>query len=228
MKKLILAAFAVTCAVSVFAQGTVAFDNRTAAGFTHVWGPSPSNPGLSLVGAGSNDTVITGTTPYAADGMTMIGSIGTVGRFGGSSTFAQLLAANGAGAAEASLIPASLTTSFRTGGAQGNLANGTATLTGIPVDANFATIELVAWDNSSGLYPTWAQASVAWNGGVNGLIFAGKSGAFTIAAIGGGVNTAPNMYIPSFNLYNSVIPEPSTFALAGLGLAALVAFRRRS
>ncbi len=81
---------------------------------------------------------------------------------------------------------------------------------------------MVAWDNSSTLYPTWAQASVAW---AAGTIAAGKSGPFNVALIGGDVNLPPNIGVTSFNLY--MVPEPSTFALAGLGAAAMLIFRRR-
>ena len=95
-------------------------------------------------------------------------------------------------------------------------------ITGLTPDLAAATIEMVAWDNSSGNYATWTQASVAW---LAGDIAAGMSGAFTVNAIGGSVNTSPTVLAPSFNLY--FIPEPSTFALAGLGAAALMIFRRR-
>src|SRR5205807_5031712 len=50
--------------------------------------------------------------------------------------------------------------------------------------------QMVAWDNSSGLYPTWTQASVAWE---NGLIGAGKSDTFVLTHIGGGTNPPPFM-----------------------------------
>ena len=224
MKKLILAACAVTCAVSVFAQGTVAFNNRTTLGTSHVWGPSASNPTTHFVGAGLNDNPA-GTVDYAGNGMTMIGAGGLTGKYGASTTFAQLLAANGAGAAESSLTPQGATTTFRTGGAMGNIALIGVTLGNVPLDSPAATLEMVAWDNSSGQYPTWTQASVAWQAG---LIAAGTSGAFTVNQIGGSVNTPPNMLIPSFNLYTiGSVPEPSTFALAGLGLAAMLVLRRR-
>jgi len=224
MKKLILAACAVTCAVSVFAQGTVAFNNRTALGTTHVYGPSAANAGLSLKGAGLADNPA-GTVDYAAAGMTLIGTGGLTGQYGASTTFAQLLAANGAGQAESSLTPQGATTTFRTGGAAGNIALTGVTLGNVPADSPVATLEMVAWDNSSGLYPTWTQASAAW---AQGLIAAGKSGAFDVANIGGSVNTPPNLLIPSFNLYTiGAVPEPSTFALAGLGLAAMLVLRRR-
>lgn len=221
MKKLILAAFAVTTAVSVFAQGTVLFNNRGAV-TTHIWGPSAADQTRSLVGAGLNDNPA-GTVDYAGAGMTMIGAGGLTGKYGASTTFAQLLAANGAGVAESSLTPQGATTTFRTGGAVGNVALATITLGNVPADAAAATIEVVAWDNSSGLYPTWTEALAAWNAGT---IAAGKSGAFTVNAIGGTANTAPLFNIPSFNLYMNV-PEPSTFALAGLGLAAMLVMRRR-
>jgi PEP-CTERM motif len=108
--------------------------------------------------------------------------------------------------------------------AQGFIALITDSLGNVPNDSAAATLEVVAWDNSSGNYPTWTQASVAW---AAGLIAAGKGGAFTVNNIGGSVNTPPNMPGQSFNLYIQSIPEPSTFALAGLGAAALLIFRRR-
>jgi len=218
MKKLILAAIAVTCAVSVFAQGTVQFNNRTAVGTSHVWGPSATNPGLTLKGAASNDTP-TGTTPYAASGMSLIG----VTLANGQTTFAQILAATGLDQAESSLLPASAITTFRTGTGAGFLAVATASLSNVAKDAASATLQLVAWDNSSGKYATWETAGPAW---AAGLIAGGKGAPVNVLLIGGDVNTPPAWNPGSFNLY--IVPEPTTFALAGLGLAAMLVFRRRS
>jgi hypothetical protein len=115
------------------------------------------------------------------------------------------------------------TTTFRTGSVAGWLVGITDTLEGIPADSPAATLEVVAWDNSSGLYPTWTQASVVWRARGYGAF--GFSGAFTVLDIGGSVNTPPNMLIPSFILYPS--PEPATLTLAVLGGAVLIVFRRR-
>jgi len=233
MKKLILAAFALTTAVSVFAQGSVNFGNRFTTGnpvTTHVWGPSATAPGLSLIGNGSNDTP-SGTTPYAASGMSLISGTVSGGKYGYTTTFAQLLGANGSNQLEASLRPVGQTTTFRSGAtAAGFIAQITSTLTGAtPIDtaASFATFEIAAWDNSAGQYSNWTAAFDAWQ---LGLIAAGHSAPFNVSAIGGGLNVPPNLnnmgFNPqSFNLY--FIPEPSTFALAGLGAAALLIFRRR-
>ena len=70
------------------------------------------------------------------------------------------------------------------------------------------------------MYPTWAQASLAW-----GLIYCGMSGPCTVQNIGGDINTPPFFAYPSFNLY--FIPEPSTFALAGVAAATGLMLRRR-
>jgi hypothetical protein len=207
------------------AQGTVIFNQQNSLGTTHVWANWPfySNPYVSLVGFGSNDSP-SGTTPYSAAGQALIGAGGRYGHYGYATTFAQLLAANGAGQPESSLVPSGQTTTFKTGASLGCIAMITDTLNNIPPDSPAATLEMVAWDDSSGLYPTWLEASVGW---MAGLIDAGKSGAFTVLSIGGNWNTPPSFLPMSFNLYGGFVPEPSTLALAGLGAAVMLVFRRR-
>jgi hypothetical protein len=242
MKKLILAAFALTTAAGVFAQGTVALANRISGvpGLTtHIWGPSSITPGLSLIGFGSEDTstrgALGGTTPYAHSGMHMVGQPGGPSA---STTLIGLLGVDAPTSAmmpEGSLVPVGQAATFRTQATTpGGIVPITDTLTGnTPVSSAgaFATFELFAWDNSSGLYPTIAQAWSAFETNSPGFI-GGHSSPFQVSAIGGGLNNPPflnNMVdFPSFNLYAlGTIPEPASFALVGLGAAALLIFRRR-
>lgn len=199
MRRMLLGTVTVLAALNGFAQGTVFFSNRTSAGTNHIsgfdWG----------------------------SGMVLIGANGTSGLFGAATTFAQILAAPGPDQPEASLVPMGQTTTFRSGSAAGFLAPITATLEGIAPDAPAATLQVVAWDNSSGLYPTWTEAYPAWLSGVAGAW--GKSGTFTVYSIGGYVNPPTLLPIPSFIVYAT--PEPSTVALVGLGIAALTTVRRR-
>jgi hypothetical protein len=221
MKAPIIAALTVTCAVGVFAQGTVVFNNRVLGTVvTHVYGDD--NHDYEIRGNGPLDTPA-GSTSYA--GLTLIGANGFSGKYGAATTFAQLLAANGANQPEGSLLPAAGVTTFRTGAASGFVVPITATLAGVPADSPVATLQMVAWDNSSGLYPTWTEASVAWRAG---FIHAGTSEPFNVNAIGGQMNADPILTnLTSFNIAygGPIIPEPSTFALIGLGFTVLL-FRR--
>jgi hypothetical protein len=191
------------------AQGTVNFDtcisgqpvNQT----IHIWGPSTTDPTLSLVGLGSNDSP-SGTTPFgSASGMALIGSNGSGGKYGYTTTCAQLLGAAGLNQPESALVPVGQVTTFRSGSSLGCINGITDILAGspaIPADAPFASFQVVAWDNSSGSYPTWTQAYWAW---LYGRIAAGKSPVFAIENIGGTVNPPPSLnnmqQLSSFNLY---------------------------
>lgn len=217
MKKTLITTLLVTLAVGAFAQGTVSFVNNngnSVAGAVfraNIFGVELGNPSLSKTGQ-------TGGTDNPVGTQTYTGSL-----LAGSGFRAQLFAFNGAGQAEENLLAAPVTTTFRTGSAAGLMTGVTVTLAGVPKDAAAATFQVRVWDNSSGLYPDWATAAVAWQAG---LIAAGKSALFNQTAIGGDLNTPTVLgNMQSFNIY--VVPEPSTFVLAGLGAAALLIFRRR-
>ena len=111
MKTILLAACALASAASAFAQGTVIFSSYNSLGTVHYWGPSATVPDLSLQGNGPTDTPA-GTTDYAGAGMLMIGAPGGLNA---STTFAQLLWANGASQPLNSLVPGGQITTFRTG-----------------------------------------------------------------------------------------------------------------
>jgi hypothetical protein len=208
-------------AASCSGQGTVVFSTHISGLIvTHVYAPLSSEPTYHLTGNGSADTP-TGTQDWS--GFSLIGTGGLSGPYGGATTFAQLLGVNGADQPESSLVPAVPTTTFRTGGSAGYVLGVTSTFSDIPRNTAAATIEMVAWDNSSGLYPTWTQALVAWQAG---LIAAGESGRWTqeiddfLSTPNLLSSTDPSQHVASFNLY--FIPEPSAFALIGLGTVILL------
>ncbi len=189
-----------------FAQGRVIFTNHEGFGVysTRVYGPDLANPSLSLNGNTSADTP-PGTQVY------------TGSRLVGTNWFAQLFSANGSNQPESSLEADFPITGFRTGAAAGFLVfpadpSGVAILSNVPPDALVATLQLRVWDNSSGLYPDWNHAQVAWH---NGLIAAGKSPAFNQQYIGRVNYPAPNLTgVVSFNVYfpNNTNQPPTAFS----------------
>ncbi len=213
MKKLILTLAVSASTLSLFAQGTVDFNNRNTAGgfFAPVYGPESGNAQLSKTG-NSAAGLPAGTQVYTGALLT-------------GSGYRAILFAGPQGSAEGALTAASASSTFRTGTSAGAFAGITVTVTGVAATET-ATAQVRVWDNTSGLYPDWASAQVAW---AAGLINAGKSALFDIALLGGGVQTPPQPTgMRSFNIYSlSAVPEPSTFVLAGLGAAGLLIFRRR-
>jgi hypothetical protein len=200
MKKVILTACALCCAASVFAQGTVILNNRvTGTLVAPIYGPNPANVMQGLSGNSPTGTPA-GTTDYT--GFPLLSGPNWVGQLWAAPTTAGPLVAQGTPSA------------FRTGAAAGFISPATVTLTGIAADAASAAFQLRVWDTTSG-------ADYA------GALIRGESPVFTVNAIGGTLNPAPVLSgLVSFNAVGP-IPEPSTFALAGLGAAALLIFRRR-
>jgi hypothetical protein len=229
MKTPILILMTLSAALAAYAQGTVIFNNRVG-GTSHVYAPLSPTDNVRIVGQGSNDS-----QPAGVDygGRVPVGASGLNAQYGGFTTLAQLLGAPGFNAPESSLTPQiGPSVFFRTGTASGGTFNATATFSNIPKDAPAGSFEMVAWDNFSGLYPSWAEASVAWQAG---LIAAGKSPEFNLTQIGGDINVPQTLFndqngapgnggVQSFNLY--FIPEPSAAALFGLGAAAITILRR--
>jgi len=96
-----------------------------------------------------------------------------------------------------------------------------------------AEFVVVGWSASNG-GPSWSTFLNWYNNGSPTTAggFAGHSSVADQVALGGGLTPAGNIFganagqVPGFTL-GLQVPEPTTFALAGLGAAALVIFRRR-
>lgn len=118
------------------------------------------------------------------------------------------------------LASAGFSTSFGTGASAGYFFGG---VLGIPGTAaaggQLITVQVRAWRLSDGA--TWLAASQAAGGQFG-------SGNLIQVTTGGGTTPPPFMVgLTPFNLTGTIIPEPSTFVLAGLGVASLLLFRRR-
>lgn len=212
-KTLLVALLTVGVVASALSQGSVNFVNvNSSAGLrAPIYGPEVGDPAKLLQGNTSGG-LPAGTQVYTGPLLT------------GTGYSAQLWAAPGNDQAEASLVgAANAKTDFRTGTAAGFVNGiGVYTLAGVAKDAPAATLQMRVWDNSGGI-DTWDKAVARGSG-------FGKSALFNVAAIGGDFNVQPlPLGLRSFNINGAgtIVPEPSSFALAGLGAAALLIFRRR-
>jgi hypothetical protein len=215
MKKLLLTTLSSLLAVAAFAQGTVTFQNAsTVAGWASVadrnvkFGADAANYNPALV-AGANVS-----SNYAGVNLSSLRAAlyyapGTVAD---SEWQSITLAAAGASA------------SFKqsTSATAGSWFGGTRTLTQIPAAGGLASLMVVVWDTSLSADPLSAEARAGlW----------GRSAVFAYSTPSGST-PAPAEFLPnnlaSFTIGQAgIVPEPSTMALAGLGAASLLIFRRR-
>jgi hypothetical protein len=221
MKKALLTTLALAVVTGALAQGTVVFNNNTGSGSTRVYLPDPLNPGVQRVGNTSAQnppgtqvytgfSLVTGNG-YKAELFALPGNVLPAGPFG----------AHGAPSSD-SMVAGTPTTTFRTGSAAGIIAQVTATLGNVPKDAAAAVLQMRVYPAS---FANWGAALAAWQANTPN-VFIGASNPFVVNTIGGDVNTPPNLPgLLSFSLVAA--PEPSSFALAGMGLASLLIFRRR-
>jgi hypothetical protein len=199
MKKLVITLIAVAgLSASVFAQGTITADNVNGIG-----GPTATSRGLFFNSSGQ---AYTGpTVNMTILGGTSAGSLQPVANLTGGSALV----------------------SFG-GGIYADPAGATYSVPNVPLSGT-ATLQVQAWIGAS---PTYASANplgeqfFAWSGSAS---VPGNAFTFENPTGGGGTPAAlPKSLdgMPAMSL--QPIPEPSTFALAGLGMAALLFFRRRN
>jgi len=217
MKKLVVIAALSLTAVAAFGQGSLVFGNNFAGSFIMpIFGPDPANPLLALSGAPSTSRVsgvvpTTGTTVYG--GPLLQGTGYTLQLWAGTTS--------------ANLQPL-YTTTFRTSSTDklpAGLVSGQVGVTIPGVDAGQqAFYQVRVWGNAGGTLTTWAQGVSGGTYGSSAVVLSGPLGG---QDAGGGLHSPMNSTDwTSFNLITNV-PEPTSLALAGLGAAAMLIFRRR-
>jgi hypothetical protein len=199
MKKLILTTLMTVAAVGAFAQGTVNFLNDTV---------TLSTPPDRFIRFGTGQGALSGTPAFGTNIQVQL--------YYGAST-----------APEAALIPvtsaparlrASTSTAIGTWS-----AGGFRTLTGFDFGAGTVNIQLRAWDITLGATYELAFQNPAFAGSLSG-----KSSVFQYLIPASSGAPGGDFVMKNFQTFAvDAIPEPSTFALAGLGAAALLIFRRR-
>jgi len=203
MKKVLVASIlGLATVASTFAQGRVNLDTYNTAPYPKVTYGANNVNGSSggVVGSGVNSTFTIG----------MYWAVGTVS-----------VAADASGYASISSIAPSLTLATgtgatavaNTGGAGPGWFSSASDYTFTGVASGQVTLVIVAYNGA-----TYDTSTVR-----------GHSAGFQITPAQG-IATAPGVgsVMPQFSVFNAVaVPEPSTFALAGLGLAGLLIFRRR-
>lgn len=209
MKKILLTSLLAVAAVASFAQGSISIGNGVSAAVRFpIYGPQVGSEGVQTVGQSSLSGP-TGSTVY------------TGGLLSGTRYIIEFWAGP-ASAVDFSGLSLITTTTFRTGANGAALPNGiTTSIAGIingVVPGDSAKLAVRVWDSVGAT--GYADAGVKGSGAL-----------FLSAPLGGNPPgggtpiTPPAWNGVSFSL--TAIPEPSSMALAGLGAASLLIFRRR-
>jgi hypothetical protein len=216
-KQLIIAALAVATSLSAFGQGYVVFSSTKNAG---VWyGPSSQSPG-SPAALGNNG--ITVGFMWASQGsVPATGPSGTPTSSSAIVDWGQILTDPLFRFATNSGTGALVTQALNNSGlAQGGWNYNSGVSFGLQGSAPAAnlTFRTVAW--SSAYANPWEAAAAG--------SFVGYSNPFAYATGADSSAAVSTFALSGQNVFGvQPIPEPATFALAGLGAAALLIFRRR-
>jgi hypothetical protein len=218
MRKLFVLSTLACTALSVLAQGTIQFQNRDTA--------NGINSPIYMFTVGG--TLANGTDTGLRAAL-LGGPTGTQFAFipGSRTNYNGSIPSMGALSMLSSPSTGATWTTFRTGSAAGFVAVGTDSaraLPGIDYGGNLAEVQIVAWN---GGFNTWAEAYAAWYAGAPG-IYVGASNPLTVSTPASATdqNLTRLVGLESFALPD-IVPEPSTFALAGFSAAAMMIVRRR-
>jgi len=221
MKKLLLTTAALAIVTSALAQGTVQFNTRLTLGsppyFTQVFMPEAG--GQQKTG-NTAANLPAGTQTYTGAPLTGSGWSAQLFSISGNTLPAGPFTPYGVPVTDTFASSAPVTT-FRTGTSAGAVSPNTSTLANVAADAASAVLQMRVWPSSFG---SWASAVAAFQAN-DPLALIGASPAFVVNLIGGSINGPPQLTGVSFSVVPA--PEPSSFALAGMGLASLLIFRRR-
>jgi len=217
MKKTLLTLALVTASVAAFAQGKVSFGNDSNHYF--VLGNPVLGADLAL-GGGVSSTA--GNTVSGATGAIPVGPLPS-----GVTLIAALYAGNGTAGNNLTLATSYVldATGWLTTGRMVTHGIAVAGLTGGQIDTLAVVISDRVGAIGSAYVPDLASAAALGYQyfGTSGLfqMTPGTSLTYPSVVTGGGTTWGPA------NLVITSVPEPSTFALAGLGAAAMLIFRRR-
>jgi len=220
MKKTILTTIASMLAVAAFSQGSVTFQNAsTVAG----WAPvADRNVKFDATAAAFNPLLVAGanvSSNYAGVNLSNLRAAlyyapGTIADVGANWQTVNQQAQPTTGSALATFKQSTSTTA-------GSWFGGSRTMNGVATAGGTATLMVIVWD------PTLAADPFNLPGNYNGLW--GRSALFSYTTPTS-ATPAPAEFLPnnlaSFTI--GVVPEPTTIALAGLGAASLLLFRRRN
>ena len=208
MKKIILSSILAMATVASFGQGQIVAGNGITATRFPIYGLQVGSETVQTVGNGSLSAP-TGSTAF------------TGGLLSGTRYIIEYWAGP-ASATDFSGLSLITSTTFRTAAVAANLPNGiSASFSGAVVPGvlagESAKLAVRVWDslNATGYADSGAR-------GLGALFLSSPLGGNP--AVGAPI-TAPNWVGQSFSI--ALVPEPSSMALAGIGAASLLIFRRR-